>query len=904
MKKNLFLPLILIPILVVLAGFACVFSGGDSINHTQEPQNLHETDIPGAGESLITVSPEISDIDPQSQTWLVLFYFDGDDPVLEEDIYFDLNEVEMVGSNDRVHMVAQIDRYKGGFAGDGDWNTTRRYYLTKDDDLEAINSELVDDLGELDMGDGNTLVDFATWAIQNYPADRVVLILSDHGSGWPGGWSDGSPNNKTGNWITLPQLENALDQVIETTGIRQFEVVGLDACLMSMLEVYNGLAPFSHYAVASQETEPALGWAYEYFLSNLVENPAMNGADLSQAIVEGYINGDQRLLDDTARLMMLSNFGLSDQISAEQLALELRATITLTAVDLTALPNLNSALDNFLSTLKGVDQARVAEARSYAQSFVNVFNDQFPSPYIDFGSFADLISSITEDPSVIQSNQQLQTALTDAVIAEKHGAQRAGASGITIFFPVSRLYWDKDFGASFYASSSKNLVAYTLWDDFLAFHYDGQDFEPVGLPVVEPTVEDEVTVVPEVPTEQYPSQEPGQETSSAAPGASKVTIAPLTFSERVITPEGSVKIQTDIRGDNIAYVYLVGLMKSNTQDKYLAYFIDYLQLGEARGEQNGVIFPVWERTDGKIHIEFDWNLAANAVCDNSTCVFALVNPDKYTTRTEDLLYYVEGWYVFTDTGERIEARIYFNNKGDNLIRTIIANPVGNGSVMTPSEIIPKTGDQFITVNTVLTFNDTNQFTGEYQEGNVLTFSETPLYYGSFSTPDPGNYLVGIMVMDMDGNKTWQFAPLTVSSPDHEVVPEDFPFEGQQQSQFQENNLDLGQGPANPVEMESQNHEEFSEFDATWQSSQARTIRSIFIPLAGSLIGLILVLIIKNGGSKNNASAYIPSTPQPTQFSDRSLPPPKLQTKPPKLRVNPPPLKTIPPSLNKKRSKDN
>jgi hypothetical protein len=272
-------------------------------------------------------------------------------------------------------------------------------------------------------------------------------------------------------------------------------------------------------------------------------------------------------------------------------------------------------------------------------------------------------------------------------------------------------------------------------DDFLAFHYDGQTLNS-RVAVVEPTVEDEVTVVPEVPTEQYPSQEPGQETSSAAPGASKVTIAPLTFSERVITPEGSVKIQTDIRGDNIAYVYLVGLMKSNTQDKYLAYFIDYLQLGEARGEQNGVIFPVWERTEGKIHIEFDWNLAANAVCDNSTCVFALVNPDKYTTRTEDLLYYVEGWYVFTDTGERIEARIYFNNKGDNLIRTIIANPVGNGSVMTPSEIIPKTGDQFITVNTVLTFNDTNQFTGEYQEGNVLTFSETPLYYGSFSTPDP------------------------------------------------------------------------------------------------------------------------------------------------------------------------
>ncbi len=33
-------------------------------------------------------------------------------------------------------------------------------------------------------------LDFVTWAVSAYPADKYVLILEDHGAGWPGGWTD------------------------------------------------------------------------------------------------------------------------------------------------------------------------------------------------------------------------------------------------------------------------------------------------------------------------------------------------------------------------------------------------------------------------------------------------------------------------------------------------------------------------------------------------------------------------------------------------------------------------------------------------------------------------------------------------------------------------------------------
>ena len=69
-----------------------------------------------------------------------MLYQDADDKILEQDIYVDLNEAERIGSSENVHIVSQIDRYRAGYAGDGNWTDTRRYYLTFDPDLNRGNS--------------------------------------------------------------------------------------------------------------------------------------------------------------------------------------------------------------------------------------------------------------------------------------------------------------------------------------------------------------------------------------------------------------------------------------------------------------------------------------------------------------------------------------------------------------------------------------------------------------------------------------------------------------------------------------------------------------------------------------------------------------------------------------------
>ena len=144
--------------------------------------------------------------------------------------------------------------------GDGDWTLTRRYYVTQDSNLEQISSQLIEDLGELESGNWQPLVDFASRAISSYPANKYVLILSDHGSGWPGSMSDDDPN--PGDQITTNQIDKALSEIINRDGIGQFELVGFDACLMAQLEVFDALAPYTRYAIASEEIVPGLGFAY------------------------------------------------------------------------------------------------------------------------------------------------------------------------------------------------------------------------------------------------------------------------------------------------------------------------------------------------------------------------------------------------------------------------------------------------------------------------------------------------------------------------------------------------------------------------------------------------------------------------------------------------------------------
>jgi hypothetical protein len=682
------------------------------------------------------------------QTWLVMLYQDADDKILEQDIFVDLNEAERVGSSQQVQIVAQVDRFSAGFSGDGDWDSTKRFYITQDDDLNRVNSEVVEDLGEVNMADANTLVDFVTWAVGNYPAEHYVLILSDHGMGWPGGWSDSAPKrgdnsnalaSRIGDQIYLNELDQALGEMRAQTGIAQFDMIGMDACLMGHLEVFTMLAGHAQYAVASQEVEPALGWAYTGFLSELQANPGMDGGTLGQLIVDSYIQDDQRIVDDGARAEFLKQgsplsglFGFLGGASADQVAQQLGSNITLTAADLSQVANLNSRLNELAFVLQNSNQNKVAQARTYAQSFTSVFGKDVPPSYIDLGNFVALLKQESGDQGVNLAVDEVLSALGQTVVAEKHGPKKPGATGVSIYFPNQQLYKNEAVGAKTYAQLAANFAQQSLWDDFLAFHYSGRSFKLTDAQVV--------------------SVEPGD--TKQAPGAGQISISELTLSSAEAAPNEPVVISADVTGNNVGYVKLfVGYYDANSNSIFVA-DMDYLESQETR-QVDGVYYPVWPE-DG-FTLEFSWEPIVFAINDGTNSVPALFTPDSYGVSFEEAVYTVDGYYTYAEDGQKVYARLYFTNG----ILTNVYGFTGEAGTGAPREIIPTQGDQFTVLETWMDLDQNGEVVETVtQEGSTLTFGELMFTWESMYAA-AGEYIVGFVVEDMDGNATQALATINV-----------------------------------------------------------------------------------------------------------------------------------------------
>ena len=682
------------------------------------------------------------------QTWTIMLYQDADDKILEKDIYIDLNEAERIGSTDNVNIVAQVDRFRGGYDGDGNWTSTKRYLVGYDDALGQVRSQEIADIGEANMSAGETLVDFVTWAMAEYPADKYVLILSDHGMGWPGGWSDPAPGGRAdpsiplssalGDQLYLNELDDALQEIRDRTGLDKFELIGMDACLMSHLEVYAALAPHARYAVASQETEPALGWAYTGFLELLTASPGMGGGELARAIVDTYIVDDQRIVDDAARAELVGRgYSFGDLLgalagpSADQVAEQMEASITLTAVDLAQLPALMDAVNQFAYALQNVSQRNVAEGRTYAQGFTSVFGREVPASYLDLGNLVQVINQEINDSDLVRASNQVLTALEQAVIAEKHGDKKPGATGISIYFPNSQLYRSPLAGDPSYSVVARRFAETSLWDDFLAFHYTGDVFEPQ--PVTSAT---------------------RSSGDVRAPGAGTITLSPVQRSGLIAAPGEPVLLSTDVSGENVGYAYLfAGYYDAAGRSLYIA-DTDYLQSGADRSA-NGVYYPDWG--EGDFTLEFEWEPLMFAIDDGQTTVQTLLRPDSYGAAPEDAVYTVDGVYTYADGAER-PARLYLSN---GVLRQVFGF-TGDGYTGAPREILPQQGDTFTVLEQWIDLDADGNFTTTATEpGGVLTFGDKPFTWRTLDAA-AGQYVVGFIVEDLDGASQAAYTTITVN----------------------------------------------------------------------------------------------------------------------------------------------
>lgn len=271
-------------------------------------------------------------------------------------------------------------------------NKTNQIYQIKNGKMALLK----DNLGDLPMTDPKTLSSFIKWGGENFPADRYDLIFWDHGGGSVTGYGYDEKHQSAGS-MDLAEINKAL-----TDGGLKYDFVGFDACLMATVETGLMLDAHSDYMIASEETEPGIGWYYTNWLTELSKNSSLSTLEIGKVIVDDFVAqcGQQCA-------------GQKTTLSVVDLA-ELTATVP---------EDLKSFADSTTSLIDKKEYKVVSNARSSTREFAT-------SSKIDQIDLIDFAIKMDND-----AGKELADSLKGAVKYNKTSSNMTNAYGLSIYFP-------------------------------------------------------------------------------------------------------------------------------------------------------------------------------------------------------------------------------------------------------------------------------------------------------------------------------------------------------------------------------------------------------------------------------------------------------------------------------------
>ena len=230
-----------------------------------------------------------------TDTVTVMIYMNGSD--LESNYgsaTSDLKEMLNATLSENMNVIIQTGGTRK-WHSEGISNKRSQRFMIRDHKLVLLD----DSLPQLDITAPATLSDFITFCSTNYPADRNILIMWDHGGGPVYGFGVDENNNDPYAALTLDEIQAAL-----ATANVKFEMIGFDACLMGTLETACALYNYSDYLIASEDFESGDGWEYQNWLSLLGYNSSTPIADVGKVAVDDFI-AESRSADSEGILALI-----------------------------------------------------------------------------------------------------------------------------------------------------------------------------------------------------------------------------------------------------------------------------------------------------------------------------------------------------------------------------------------------------------------------------------------------------------------------------------------------------------------------------------------------------------------------------------------------------------------------
>lgn len=159
-------------------------------------------------------------------------------------------------------------------------SSSNQIWQVKDGSLVCLQKNL----GSVTMTSPDTLAGYIQWCAKNYPASRYELILWDHGGGSVSGYGYDEKFASSGSMSLA-----GLDAALKAAGIK-FDFIGFDACLMATVETALTMSQYADYLIASEETEPGVGWYYTDWLTEFGKDTSMSTLQVGQNIVDSFVD--------------------------------------------------------------------------------------------------------------------------------------------------------------------------------------------------------------------------------------------------------------------------------------------------------------------------------------------------------------------------------------------------------------------------------------------------------------------------------------------------------------------------------------------------------------------------------------------------------------------------------------
>ena len=393
----------------------------------------------------------------------------------DNDLYYfaihNLKQMLQVGSNENINIIVQLNT-------PGRNTPTQRLYIEKNNAL-LLSPLSGEPARKNDSGSPQALVDFVRWAQKDFPAEHYALILWDHATGAldPGPYRTINTKDlffKKGDsyqpdidtsikfisvitqelinsnkkavcfddtfqtCITNQGLHFALKEISTNILRKPIDIIGFDACLMSMVEIAAICKEHAHILVGSEEIEYGNGWNYQKILS-IFNNKNPDPTAFARHMVEAYHHEYSPIASDYTQ-------------SAIQLSLADNLEDNVNAVARLIIRLFNEQRSKNIKNL-----IKLCKSPHYCTCF-----DE-PS-YIDLGHFyKNLLKYL---PHTQLNNKQEGDRLLAEIYEEvKHGLKLigeiiihnvagkglSGAQGISIYFPEYRIsgsYLQSHFGTN------------------------------------------------------------------------------------------------------------------------------------------------------------------------------------------------------------------------------------------------------------------------------------------------------------------------------------------------------------------------------------------------------------------------------------------------------------------------